>query len=326
MKKILNSSHAVLRLEFNIINRFVLKGHDMMIGFSLLVAFVLVQVILGLIQPDLTNLKMTITTDFDTKKFKEEKLSNRLAWTHVTGFYNSTGRAYSAYFATFHPSFFSFLPPTVNGCTTNAYTTVTSTQSWADCEYATNGGFFLSTPDANGSLCKGNLISNAHVFQLPTDGTGTNRAELGVTADGEIFTGFLDSNVIKANNFTQLITGWGWLVRNSTSNVQNSQDLSFEPGGFTYEKAPRTSVGHMSDGQMCLLEIDGEEDILAGPDLFEVAELAVSLGVESLINIDGGGSSVSVLNGKYIDAPTCKDTPVICERAVVSITCVRNKL
>jgi len=177
----------------------------------------------------------------------------------------------------------------------------------------------------NGSLCEGNLISNNQIFQLPTDGSGTNRAEFGITVDHEILTGFLDYSVIQSRNFTQLITGWGWVVRNSTSNVQKSQDLSFSPTGFTYEKAPRTAVGHMPDGQMCLLEIDGEEDIDAGPDLFEVAELAVSLGVESMINIDGGGSSVSVLNGKYIDKPTCNDTPTVCERAVASITCVRNK-
>lgn len=295
-----------------------------MIAISLYVVFCMVYVAFGTIQPDFSNMIMTIKTDYDIKTFKEEKLSNRLAWQHVTGFYNLTGRAYSAYFATFHPSFFSFLPPSQDGCTKYSKTTVTSMESWADCEYATNGGFFLGSP-VNGSLCKGNLISNSHIYQLPTDGSGTNRAELGLTADGEILTGFLDSTVIQSKNITQLITGWGWLVRNSTSNVQLSQDLSFEPGGFTYEKAPRTAVGYTKSGQMCLLEIDGEEDILAGPDLFEVAELAVSLGVESMVNIDGGGSSVSVLNGKYIDAPTCNDTPVTCERAVASITCVRNK-
>ncbi len=40
---------------------------------------------------------------------------------------------------------------------------------------------------------------------------------------------------------------------------------------------------------MVLFEIDGE-DINAGPDLFEFAELMVSYGVESAINIDGDGS------------------------------------
>lgn len=112
-------------------------------------------------------------------------------------------------------------------------------------------------------------------------------------------------------------------MRNGTSNVQLSQDLSFQEGGFTLEKAPRTAVGVMPDGKMILLEVDGEEDILAGPDLFEMAELFVMLGAHSAVNIDGGGSSVSVYKGEVIDLPTCNDTPEVCERAVASITCVK---
>lgn len=121
-----------------------------------------------------------------------------------------------------------------------------------------------------------------------------------------------------------MITGFGWLVRNGVSNVNLSQELTFEPNGFTLEKAPRTAVGVFSNGTMMLLEVDGEEDIKAGPDLFEMAELLVSLGVESAINLDGGGSSVSVYQGKVIDQPTCIDTPLVCERAVANIACVKR--
>lgn len=31
---------------------------------------------------------------------------------------------------------------------------------------------------------------------------------------------------------SQLISGWGWIVRNGVSNVNHSQDLSYEPGKF----------------------------------------------------------------------------------------------
>ena len=40
-------------------------------------------------------------------------------------------------------------------------------------------------------------------------------------------------------------------------------------------------MGYFNNGSMLLLQIDGEEDIEYGPDLFEVADLLVSLGVES---------------------------------------------
>lgn len=39
-------------------------------------------------------------------------------------------------------------------------------------------------------------------------------------------------------------------------------------------------------------------------------------------NLDGGGSSVSVYNGKVISKPTCYDIHFICERSVSSIACM----
>jgi N-acetylglucosamine-1-phosphodiester alpha-N-acetylglucosaminidase len=195
-----------------------------------------------------------------------------------------------------------------------------------DCQYATNGGFFTWDMSDTGSLCIGNLISDAQVWQLPTDGSGTGRANFGITDKNEYVSGFINADVLSSRNFTQLITGWGWLVRNGTSYVSQSSDLSYSPGGFTMEKAPRTMVGYYTNGSMILVEIDGEEDINEGPDLFEAAELLVSLGVQAAINIDGGGSSVSVYDGMVINEPTCNDTPEICERADASFTCVKKKL
>ena len=47
---------------------------------------------------------------------------------------------------------------------------------------------------------------------------------------------------------------------------------------FVTEKAPRTAAGWLYSGAMALLEVDGIEDMNRGPDLYEFAELAISLG------------------------------------------------
>jgi len=258
--------------------------------------------------------------DYDEYTY-ESSATNGLNQFSISGKYSSTGRDYSGFVATFSANYFSFYPPTKEGCTA-LYKTSESSYSTYNCDYATNGAFFTWDTTAD-SMCIGNLVSDSKYWQLPTDGSGTGRANFGYTSDGKIFTGFVDASLLEAQNFSQLITGYGWLVRKGVSNVNASQDLSYSPGGFTYEKAPRTAVGHFKNGTMILLEVDGEEDILAGPDLFEMAELLVGLGVESAVNIDGGGSSVSVAKGQVISLPTCADTPEICERAVASIACVR---
>ena len=279
-----------------------------------------------LTQPSVVNLQKTITEDFDVYDVDSAVLSsgsNLLYHGHVTGVYESTGRAYSAYYAYLNPRYFSFEPPTKYGCTERKKTSESSVDQ--NCDYATNGAFFnMNYP--NGSLCIGNLISDGKVWQLPDDGTGTLRAQYGVTTDGKIVAGFISNTTIMSNkfSFSTLITGWGWLVRNGENWVNSSQDLSYSAGGFTLEKAPRTAVGYLKNGSMILLEIDGEEDILAGPDLFESAELLIKLGAEIAVNIDGGGSSVSVYQGVVVDYPTCEDTPEMCEREVATIACVKK--
>lgn len=294
-----------------------------MAAFLVVVLCCLAAIAVGLEKPSLLNLKASVKTDFDVFAFAADQ-SHETYRHHVQGKYNSTGNPYSGFLATFPASRFGFYPPTKQGCVELWQTSVSSSTTY-DCEYATNGAFFQWDLSSTGSLCIGNLVSDGKVWQLPTDGSGTSRANFGVTADGHLVTGFIDSQTISSKGFSQLITGWGWLVRHGASNVNVSQDLTYQPGGFTLEKAPRTALGVFKNGTMALLEVDGEEDINYGPDLFEMAELMVSLGVESAINIDGGGSSVSVSEGKVISVPTCNDTPEVCERAVASIACVRSK-
>ena len=282
-------------------------------------------------QPNAKN-AVTTTVDYDVIKFAESSTKdNGLSWEHLTGNYKSTGRPYSAYFATFHPSYFSFYPSSLGGCVSLVKTSQSSHESWSDCAFATNGGFFDTNPAHlvadNGTLCVGNLISSdqsgKQVYNQYTD-AGTGRANFGISlVTQEMIIGFIDGATPSTIQFSQLMSGWGWVVRDGASNVDHSQDLPIG-SGFVSEKAPRTAVGAMPDGRMFLLEIDGEEDILAGPDLHEQAELLVSLGVSSAVNIDGGGSSVAVANGAVVDVPTCKDTPEVCERAVASFTCVQK--
>lgn len=275
----------------------------------------------GLERPSKVNLKKDIVVDYDFYNFNPTMEGSLVNW-KIEGNYSSTGRPYSAFVALFPAPRFSFYPSVKEGCKALVQPHISSSSTY-DCEYATNGAFF-TWDYTQPSLCLGNLISDGVVWQLPTDGSGTNRANMGITQDGKIFFGFPDAELFQKEKFSQLITGWGWLVRKGVSYVNASQDLTYSPGGFTLEKAPRTAVGFYKNGTMVLLEIDGEEDINYGPDLFETAELLVGLGVESALNIDGGGSSVSVKNGKVISAPTCNDTPEICERAVANIACVRR--
>jgi exopolysaccharide biosynthesis protein len=70
------------------------------------------------------------------------------------------------------------------------------------------------------------------------------------------------------------------------------------------------------------------QDIAAGLDLWELSEIMLEMGQGQLVqavNLDGGGSSVTVYEGEVISTPTCVDTATVCERAVTTILCVKGE-
>lgn len=290
-----------------------------MLRFSVIKFVAILLVAVGALTPPAAHLRAKNTpADYDTYEFTPGDES-QLIWYESSGTILSTGRPFVAHTAIFHPSFLSFYPPIKSGCFEYWKTSKSSSENY-DCEYATNGGFFvMGAKQHDDNLCIGNLVGDGTVYVYD----GMDYCNFGITADNRVVMGYLDDSSSASMNFTQLLSGRGWLVRNGKSAVANSTDLDLN-SQFVLEKAPRTAVGLFPNGTAVLFEVDGEEDIEAGPDLYEMAELLVDIGIESAVNLDGGGSSVSVHDGEVVSAPTCADTSVICEREVQSIACVRR--
>lgn len=243
--------------------------------------------------------------------------SRKITQWHQVGTHKSTKRPYSAYAAVLSNPLTVHVVLPNNTCGEVAKTSATSRQH--NCDYATNAGFF----DITHHKCIGNVVSDGQVVDLP----GSDTAQIGIlqeqgSGNFSFITGYLPQD-LKGLKFLQLVSGAGWLVRNGKSYVRQARDLN-ATSGFVLEKAPRVALGfYAKNSSVLMLELDGEEDINAGPDLFEMAELLVELGVDSAVNLDGGGSAVTVSKGEVISKPTCDDTPVICERRVTSIICFK---
>jgi hypothetical protein len=74
---------------------------------------------------------------------------------------------------------------------------------------------------------------------------------------------------------------------------------------FVFNRHPRTVVAKMKDGKFLMITVDGRQPgVSVGMTLQELAEYLLSLGAVDAMNLDGGGSTTMVLDGKVVNKPS----------------------
>jgi exopolysaccharide biosynthesis protein len=180
-----------------------------------------------------------------------------------------------------------------------------------------NAGFF----DVHRGTCLGALASEGKII---SDNPRVN-AVFGITKDMQFVMGYMTKDDIHQLPMKELITGVGWLVRNGSVWIDRSLPIENPAFDFIWEKAPRTAIGHDKDGRLMLFEVDGDEPLYQGLDLYEWAELVLELGAVNAVNLDGGGSAVVVQRGRAVSKPSdhCASGVGRCERMVTTYICVK---
>ncbi|MCM3783275.1 phosphodiester glycosidase family protein [Neobacillus mesonae] len=73
----------------------------------------------------------------------------------------------------------------------------------------------------------------------------------------------------------------------------------------TPKRAPRTVIGNYKDDQLLIIVVDGyNENGSSGATLQELQSKMYKLGVQDAYNLDGGGSSSLILNGRVVNSPS----------------------
>ncbi len=84
-------------------------------------------------------------------------------------------------------------------------------------------------------------------------------------------------------------------------------DVDAKAEKFQYDvvvgRAPRTALGVKRDGTFLLVAVDGRQPLSAGLTLDELARLMLSLGCDSAMNLDGGGSTAMAVRGLRVNSP-----------------------
>ncbi|WP_205511365.1 phosphodiester glycosidase family protein [Longitalea arenae] len=134
---------------------------------------------------------------------------------------------------------------------------------------------------------------------------------------------FADLHTIEHWNWWKMHTAVGGgpvLVQEGAVLITNKEEqlYAFERN----DRHPRTAMGYTRNNRLIILVIQGRAPGIAeGATLDEEARILVDLGCVEAINLDGGGSSCMLVNGKETIQPADKEG----QRPVASVFIVKKK-
>jgi Phosphodiester glycosidase len=110
------------------------------------------------------------------------------------------------------------------------------------------------------------------------------------------------------------------LLQYGNIKITNDQELKFA-GKAINDKHPRTAMGYTKDGKLIILVIEGRNKNASGATLTQEAQIFKDLGCWEALNLDGGGSSCMLVNGKE----TIKVSDAGGQRPVPAVFIIKNK-
>lgn len=160
---------------------------------------------------------------------------------------------------------------------------------------AINGGGFVDIEGkSNGGQALGAVISNGKIvsnYGRSHYGGGI----VGFTNDNKLYLGRISANEAIAMGIRDAVEFGPFLIVNGKS--------SFINGNGGYGVHPRTAIAQRKDGIVLFLVIDGRSLKSKGADMNDLVKILLRYHAYNASNLDGGNSSVMVVNDKIINHP-----------------------
>ena len=159
---------------------------------------------------------------------------------------------------------------------------------------AINGGGFIDVGgQGNGGTPVGAVIKDGKI--LNNSAGGSERGIIGFTNDNKLYLGKVSASEAINLGVRDAVEFGPFLIVNGESAFINGN------GGYGYH--PRTAIAQRQDGIVLFLVIDGRSIKSRGADLNEVVDILLRYHAYNAANLDGGNSSVLVVNNKIINHP-----------------------
>ena len=205
-----------------------------------------------------------------------------------------------------------------------------------------NGTFFdfASNRNLNVVVKDGKMVSyNIHSIALKGKDTlqylHTFRSAIGINKkrEADVAWLFTDSSkkhaygsqlpIVRSTDYVQSITsrmngfpkwkmqtaigGGPVLIQKGSVSITNYEEAMFT-GKAIDDKHPRTAMGYTKDNKLIILVVQGRfPGIAEGASLNHLAKILLDIGCVEALNLDGGGSSCLLINGKETIKPSDKE-------------------
>lgn len=116
------------------------------------------------------------------------------------------------------------------------------------------------------------------------------------------------------------IGGGPVLLQNGEIKISNNEEMKFS-GKAINDHHPRTAIGYTKDNHLIILVCEGRSETAAGLTLNQEARILKDIGCVEALNLDGGGSSCMLINGRETNTPSSKGV----QRQVPSVFLIFDK-
>ena len=183
----------------------------------------------------------------------------------------------------------------------------------ASVQAANAGAILAINGDYYGAQERGYVLRNGVLYRASAQ-SGTDALVIGADGNFRIINeGEPSADTLVREGAWQVLTFGPALISGGQVTVSSSDEV-----GRAMTSNPRTAIGQISEGHYLLVVSDGRTKESTGLSLRQLAELMQSLGAQIAYNLDGGGSSTMVFQGRVVNNPTTNGRSIR-ERSVSDI-------
>lgn len=178
---------------------------------------------------------------------------------------------------------------------------------------ANTGAILAINGDYYGAQERGYVLRNGVLYRASAQ-SGTDALVIGADGNFRIINeGETSADTLVREGAWQVLTFGPALINGGQVTVSSSDEV-----GRAMTSNPRTAIGQISEGHYLLVVSDGRTKESTGLSLRQLAEMMQSLGAQVAYNLDGGGSSTMVFQGRVVNNPTTNGRSIR-ERSVSDI-------